>query len=427
MLFLKAGSEKAGPESFARRSPMRFHRIRASTPSILRACGALLAMAAMLFASGCSGRADKASGTSPEAGSAAAEAGRAGGRETSAGPDSFPYVPEIADTARTEILVLGTPHLRELPPFPLSSLGPLLEVLENWGPEVIAIEALPADVLDDMDARGGLWAEVVREFAGPRLDMGRSLQRRLGITRAEAEARAEAILARRQPLDARARLDLAFYFTAAYDQASALVHWASLGPGDRAAQTLLPLEAAERLNAALEAPREDLSVGVELARRLGLDRVHAVDSHEDARVFIALNERMPEALEAIGVHPESTSAARKAFYEDARQRLEAATADGAALLDHYAFVNSPEFAARDISFQWGSYLRMGLASGADRARLAQWESRNLAIATNVRRVTALHPGQRALVIIGTAHKPFLERYLDRMMDVRIVPFAALLN
>lgn len=383
----------------------------------------VLAMTVSLCLVDCTERTGKAPGSTDVAG----EAGGTPARGAAAAPaDAFPYVPEIADSARTEILVLGTPHLSELPAFPLTSLVPLLDVLEKWRPEVIAVESLPADVLDEMDARGGLWSEVVREFAGPRVDAGRMLQRRLGITRAEAEAQAEAILARRQTLDARARLDLALYLTAAYDWGSACLHWVCLSPDDRARQTLLPPAAADLLNAALESRSESLSVGVELARRLGLDRVHAIDSHEDARVFIALNERSPEALEAVGAHPESMSPVRKAFYDQAGARLSAAVADGASLLDYYAYANSPAYAAKDVSFQWGSYLRMRLESGADRARLAQWESRNLAIAANVRRVTAFHPGRRALVIIGSAHKPFLERYLGRMMDVRIIPLSVLL-
>ncbi len=39
--------------------------------------------------------------------------------------------------------------------------------------------------------------------------------------------------------------------------------------------------------------------------------------------------------------------------------------------------------------------------------------------------TAELPGRRVLVIIGAAHKPFLDAYLGRMLDVRVVGLRSL--
>jgi hypothetical protein len=68
-----------------------------------------------------------------------------------------------------------------------------------------------------------------------------------------------------------------------------------------------------------------------------------------------------------------------------------------------------------------------LPSGVDRSRVAQWEVRNLLIAAHIRQATALHPGERMLVVIGSAHKPFLDRYLRQMLDVRVIQLESLIE
>ena len=78
------------------------------------------------------------------------------------------------------------------------------------------------------------------------------------------------------------------------------------------------------------------------------------------------------------------------------------------------------FGGKDVDLQWGSFLRSNLADQIDRSHLALWEVRNLQIAANIRRLTAEHPGGRVLVIIGAAHKPFLESYLQQMADIDVV-------
>jgi hypothetical protein len=82
------------------------------------------------------------------------------------------------------------------------------------------------------------------------------------------------------------------------------------------------------------------------------------------------------------------------------------------------------FATADVDAQWGVFLRTHFESGSDRSRLGLWENRNLTIAARIRGVAALHPGGRVLVIYGAAHKPFLEAYLSKMADLRLVGFEA---
>lgn len=56
-----------------------------------------------------------------------------------------------------------------------------------------------------------------------------------------------------------------------------------------------------------------------------------------------------------------------------------------------------------------------------------WETRNLRMAANIRDVLAGQPGMRMLVVVGAAHKGYLEAYLHQMHDVRMVDTATVLR
>jgi hypothetical protein len=48
-------------------------------------------------------------------------------------------------------------------------------------------------------------------------------------------------------------------------------------------------------------------------------------------------------------------------------------------------------------------------------------------AANIREASSRAPGGRVLVVVGAAHKPWLEAYLGMMSDVRIVDAEAVLR
>jgi hypothetical protein len=75
--------------------------------------------------------------------------------------------------------------------------------------------------------------------------------------------------------------------------------------------------------------------------------------------------------------------------------------------------------------QWDIFDRDG-ADDAGRRRLALWHARNAAIATHLYRGLASPGGTRTLLVIGAAHRPFLERMLQSQPRVRAVPAHELL-
>jgi len=110
---------------------------------------------------------------------------------------------------------------------------------------------------------------------------------------------------------------------------------------------------------------------------------------------------------------------RSSYFDDAQHRLPDAAATGD-LLPLYLRINSPDYLNADVEAQWHLFYRTGLKSQRDVTRAALWEARNLNISSRVSQASAFHPGGRVLVVIGAAHKPFLDQYLSQMMDVEIV-------
>lgn len=49
-----------------------------------------------------------------------------------------------------------------------------------------------------------------------------------------------------------------------------------------------------------------------------------------------------------------------------------------------------------------------------------WETRNLRQIAHIREAMEHAPGGRVLIIVGSAHKPWFDAYLDMMVDVELV-------
>lgn len=330
--------------------------------------------------------------------------------------------PPLDDAERTQVLVLATPHLRSLKDkFDPALLESLLATLETFNPEVVAVENLHPLVIRAMLDRPEEFAPVLEQFAGDAVQWAEVAQKRLGASAHEAFVAANELLSELDDPaameDAGAkRAQLVLNFLASYDFSSALLQWSYLPETLRADTELFPEDMATTLNEELITSNEDTSVGIMLASRLGLQRVDAIDDHADKDLFLRIAGQLMEELQDNDAYK---SVATAPIFAESEQRLEQAVADGD-LLPYYLYVNSPAFASADVDAQFHLFFRTQLPSGLDRARSAAWEIRNLNIASHIRRVTAMHPGKRALVIIGAGHKPFLDTYLGTMMDVKVV-------
>ena len=328
----------------------------------------------------------------------------------------------IEDSARTQIMILGTPHLRSLKDsFRSSQLDSLIAALAQYKPDLIGVESMSGSLIGELEKKGGPYQEVIEQFAKDTVENGHAAQKLLGISRDEAEKKAgllwnDVTKANTMADLSRARLNLVLALVAAYDTNTALLQWSYLPEEQQAKNEVIPADITKYLNQQSRLPDEVEAVSIRLAHQLNLQRMESVDDYEYVDLFVPIQEQFVKELTASPLYAE---VAKATLYTDSDKKYHQA-ADSGNLLPYYLYLNSEEYSAPDVQTQWGFFLRTQLPSGYDRTQVALWEVRNLDIASHIRRATALHPGKRMLVTIGAAHRPFLEGYLSQMMDVKIV-------
>lgn len=318
---------------------------------------------------------------------------------------------------RTQVMVLGTFHMRELEGrFRPSMVNALLDRLAAFKPDVVAVETLPGPFIHELELRRdatSIHAELLDGFAGTQLALGHEAQSLLKTDMIAASKAAAAPTPR--PADSSALVRRALLSLAAYDLPDALLAWSAAPPADPA-RAQVPAALAAKLDAQLARVNEVQVVALPLARRLGHAEIACVDDFEAPEAM----EPLLPALENRGKEsPLFAAVGKAAVYEESERRKRAAVAAGD-LLPYLRWLNSPAYAALDVDAQWGVFLRAHLKSGADRGRLALWENRNLKIAARIRALTARYVGKRVLVIYGAAHKPFLDAYLGACSDLEVV-------
>jgi hypothetical protein len=216
------------------------------------------------------------------------------------------------------------------------------------------------------------------------------------------------------------RRHLAAVFLAAGDRGSALVQWLRLAAPERHAGDGLDAALVAQFGELMTRRDETMLIAARLAARLGLERVWPVDDHTaDAPIS---DEKAYEA--AITRAWDNPAAARRSATD---KTIEANLTTGDALLALYRAENAPQMADLIFASDFGAALAEPSPQAFGRGYVGYWETRNLRIAANIRDILGIHPGSRALVLIGASHKPYLEAYLDEMHDVSLVDTKAVLK
>jgi hypothetical protein len=343
-----------------------------------------------------------------------------------------PHAPCVQDTAlarvdwsiteaeRSEVLVLASDHLGQQAGFEPAHLEELLELLVEFAPDAIGVEVMPGRTLAMMQGADDTFAAVLEQFAGAGLTHAVRAREELELTRGAAERRLGERLAGGELSGIRGELVL--LALAADDVPTAVLQWrhAQL---ESSATDGVPQDAARYLELRSREPNEVYSLAVELALRLGLQRVTGIDDHADKDLYLGVAGQLQAELGGV---EELRAIADAPLFRSSRSSLKSARRAGS-LLSHYLFLNSIEYQVEDAETQWDLFLRTRLPSKLDRTRAALWDVRNLNIASNVRRLTARSPGGRTLVVIGASHKAFLDAHLAACMDVQLVPLERLVD
>ena len=313
--------------------------------------------------------------------------------------------PERGDL--TPVLVLGTSHLSSLPKdFPLERFDPLLDELEKWAPEAIAIEGIEGVQCDNLRLFDPGNADTYCPDPGP-------ARAALGVSGRDAQFGVMELLAK--PGDQRnnaERRRLIGLFLAIGEPESALVQWLRLPEAERAAGDDLPAELVAYLEKFDTRHNENVVIAARLAVRLGLDRVDRVDDQ--------MSGSDPKDAEAYGpeisaIWDNAPTKKRIAEYEEWDTAME----DGSMpILEWYRRYNSPASLALAMAGDFGAAAGARTPSDAGQTYLAYWETRNLRMVANIRQV--IGTDTRTLAIVGVSHKPYYDRYLGMMSNIELV-------
>ena len=323
---------------------------------------------------------------------------------------------QARDLPKTQILVLASTHLETLETFRPRLLDTLIGKLETYKPDVIAVENLSPELVAMMAFEGGFYTEIVDRFASKRLALAAKAQGVLGLERRQTKEEAKRLVAKREGegLESAETVRFILSLIASYDLNNAALTWQSLPAKERQNVAGGMGGLAEDLNAYLERPDEVVSVALRLAARLGHRQVHHIDDHRDAALFELYGERVNDIDEADFRRIMSQIPELSEVEHLLKEGLERGD-----LWDFYRYANTPEFMRALVDVEVGIYYRLKLPSGIDRMRAAQWETRNLYMAGNLRLASALYPGGKILAVVGSSHKPLLDRYLARLTDVQL--------
>jgi hypothetical protein len=324
----------------------------------------------------------------------------------------------------TQILVLGTLHLGELgDDWDPATLAPLLDRLAAFDPDVIAIENIDGMAIEER------WQD--RAYHGATaLRYGRNIMLAtvagrvgtgLGIAEAAKEARSLLEKWPKTPAPEQRR-HLAALFATAGDPYSALVQWRSLAREQRTTGDGVRDELRDQLNGLLDQRNESSLLASVLAQRLGLNRVYPMDSQgedifseADFKVFV--EQVFPQIGKRFAANPQVAKA----------DSVRAAMRTSQDLLDVYRMLNDAKLSTLRTDLEWLGMIDHNPGARVGRERISGWETRNLRMAANIREASGTIPGGRVLVVVGAAHKPWLEAYLGMMSDARIIDAEAILR
>lgn len=311
----------------------------------------------------------------------------------------------------TRVLVLGSVHLAQDGPeqFDVSALEPVLRRLEAFGPQVITIEAMPGETCDlmarhqaiyDPDSRAQFCPETAAAMAATGMDVPAAI------------AAVDRELARWPDTpSAGQRRRLAAAFLAAGDPNSALVQWWHLPEAERVAGDGLDAALVEILRKRAEALDENVRIGVALAVRLGLQRVHPVDDHTGDALRIDDIDGFANAIQGAWDGARGDCA-------PSRAQADAFRASGD-LLSLYRHINSADYMRAAVACDFGAAQKEGSARRFGRQYVAGWDLRNLRMVANIGVTFREQPGVRVLSIVGVSHKPWFDALLGHMQGVEV--------
>lgn len=317
-----------------------------------------------------------------------------------------------------EVLVLGSPHLSQLPSsFDSANLQLLNDRLAGWRPHAIAIETLSGAQCDFLRRYPQRYKDTVDSYCWDPAPARAAT----GLDVATATEQADRLLAGwpAAPTPSQRRR-LAALFLAGGERASALVQWLRLPEAERRAGDGLDAALVERLQALEHKRDESYLIAARLAARLGHERLYPMDDHT---ADSPSTDQQAAGAAIMKAWNNPATEKRKRMDEALGQQL--GRPEGVLAL--YRVYNAPGMGRLAFDSDFGAALQEPSPQQFGRVYVGYWETRNLRMASNIRDVLGVRPGIRMLVIVGASHKGYLDAYLHQMHDIHIVDAGPLLR
>lgn len=315
---------------------------------------------------------------------------------------------------RTQVLVLGTVHLSELPNgVAPAALDEVLDRLAIFKPDIITIEALSGEECD-------LAARHPAKYGSDYCRSTEVAKTATGLDVPAAMAEVEKILANwpLKPTVAERRRLIATML-AANDAASAYVQWLQLPVTKRKSADGLPATLVVLLTKIEKSHNENYVLAARLAARLGLQRLYATDNHTGDNILYSDRDAFGRAVMAawnLG----------KTKIDDYEKQLQPMTTS-ASLLPLYRFVNTSAYLQALAEVNVSAALRAKSAQGYPQIWVHGWEIRNLRMVANISETFREKPGARVLSVVGASHKPWFDHWLGQLQAVDIVKVSDVLK
>lgn len=319
----------------------------------------------------------------------------------------------------TRVLVLGTTHLSQIPDdaFEKEHFSLVLDKLEAFGPDLIAIEAIGGRGCDELRRYEAIYSGVADRYC---VDPSAALNA-LGMTQADAFSSAALMLKNKMgEFSTAERRKLAVLFLGAGEPWSAVLQWSRLDLKDRHEGDLVSKEVKTELDRRLKSRNENNVLGVNLARRLRHERVAAMDDHTADFIYFAAPESLWPTVQEVWSTEDPLKTeifTRLSDYQGSAEKVQ----------DGYLFMNSAAYQRATIDVDFGLAARTPDNDAVSRQYVAWWQTRGLRMAANVVEAAGNMPGSKVLVIVGASHKAYFDAYLAPMHDIEIVSVESVLT
>ncbi|MFD2515926.1 DUF5694 domain-containing protein [Pontibacter locisalis] len=328
---------------------------------------------------------------------------------------------QIANAEKTKVLVLGSYHLNQIKGFQPEMLEQVIEKLDGYNFDVVCIENMPGELLYDIRSRNdSAYLEVLKRFGGSRLEVAEIAQKQLMIDPSTAQGRINRILEKDKLTDADHK-ELIGYFSALTEVASAALHYQYLVQKSSilADEANIHTDVLSSIRKNLTSANEIYTLALKVAQNQQLHKLEYIDNFQDEALLL---KHYPSFMQEYNANKDNF---KDVGNSPVFMKINTLVKTGVAkndLSELFLFLNSQEYMQEDVQAQWHIWLKTNFSSGSDKARLAFWEMRNMQIAANIAKVSALYPGKRLLVVIGASHKSFIEKYLRQMINIELLDF-----